>query len=99
MSAIQLDQFVRDECLRRINFFNGRLLSAEDLTVEQSANRAQARHLGVAIGTGVSYGLEVRRTEPPPGSKTKDLQVEVKAGLALNDCGEVLHLRCNQVVT
>jgi hypothetical protein len=99
MNAVQLDQFVRDDSLRRINFFNGRLLSAEDLTTEQSANRAQARHLGVAIGAGVSYGLEVARIEPAPSSKIKDLQVEVKAGLAVNRHGEALYLRCDQLVT
>src|ERR1700759_3891854 len=44
---------------RSINFFNGRLLAAEDLTSEQQYYRATQTLLGNAIGDGVVTGLEV----------------------------------------
>ena len=44
---------------RSVNFFNGRLLTGEDLTAEQQANRVAHSLLGQAAGAGVAYGLEV----------------------------------------
>lgn len=46
--------------IRNTHFFNGRLLTAEDLRVEQQANRAQRQQLGLAIGAGVVEGYDVR---------------------------------------
>jgi len=43
-----------------INFFNGRLLSGEDLSKEQSSNLEGRRRLGRAIGEGVATGLAIR---------------------------------------
>ena len=42
---------------RRVNFFSGRLLSADDLRQEQSAVSQRDRRLGTAIGSGVVRGL------------------------------------------
>ena len=44
---------------RSVNFFNGRLLTGEDLTAEQKSNRVAHSLLGQAVGSGVAYGLEV----------------------------------------
>lgn len=73
-----------------INFFNGRLLSAEDLSQEQCANRRGRRRLGRAIGDGVAFGLQVSLTassSPPPVPS-----VTIKAGLAVNREGQTLRL-------
>ena len=39
---------------RSVNFFNGRLLTGEDLTAEQQANRVAHSLLGQAAGAGGS---------------------------------------------
>ncbi len=72
------------------NFFNGRLLSAEDLSSEQKANDASRRLLGRAIGDGVAYGLEVSAASASPGTASPAITVE--AGLAVNRCGNALYL-------
>ena len=59
MSATQLQTPIVDGAIHSINFFNGRLLSARDLTLEQSAYREADLRLGKAVGEGVAYGLEV----------------------------------------
>jgi hypothetical protein len=46
--------------IRNTHFFNGRLLTAEDLRAEQRANRQQHQQLGLAAGAGVVEGLDVR---------------------------------------
>ena len=52
-----------DASVRSVNFFNGRLLSAEDLNKEKSANLEGHKQLGRALGDGIAYGLEVTRDE------------------------------------
>lgn len=71
---------------RRVNFFSGRLLSADDLRQEQSAVSQRDRRLGTAIGSGVVRGLEVR---PVPGAANL---LQIEAGLAITGCGEPLAL-------
>jgi hypothetical protein len=92
----QLEEIVPAEGIRYINFFNGRLLSGEDLSAERDAARALGRHLGQAIGDGVAFGLEVSKA---PDSPLTDSQVLIKAGLAVNREGQVLRLQCDQVVS
>jgi hypothetical protein len=75
-----------DDGLASINFFNGRLLSAEDLTTERKANREALRRLGQAIRDGVVSGLEVRT------SAAETPTVTVTAGLAINRRGDALRL-------
>lgn len=72
------------------NFFNGRLLSAEDLNSEQKANEASRRLLGKALGNGVAYGLEVSGNTGSPPSTSPVISIE--AGLAVNRCGHALSL-------
>ena len=93
MSAIELLEPFLEQGIRNTNFFNGRLLSAEDLRAEQEANRQQHQQLGQAIGEGIAYGLEVRQaidTSPPSGTAAP--LVKVSAGLALNRRGQALFL-------
>jgi len=79
-----------------INFFNGRLLSGEDLSKEQNSNLEGRRRLGRAIGEGVATGLEV---SIPPNVNTRETPyVVVKAGLAINQQGQTLSLNAETSV-
>jgi len=90
MTVTQLRTPILEGGVKSINFFNGRLLSAEDLSQEQSANKKSHQQLGQAIGDGVAYGLEVKETS---GQSTKQAPVvTISAGLALNRLGQTLHL-------
>ena len=88
-SRIDLQQPVLDGGIRSINFFNGRLLSARDLTLEQSAYREADRRLGRALGEGVAYGFEVSKAA---NFKKDSPAVSVEAGLAINRRGQTLML-------
>lgn len=74
-----------------IEFFNGRLLSGEDLSTEQSWNNARRNLLGQTIGSGIAQGLQVKLSVKPEFSGQPVVSVE--AGLALNNEGENLHLQ------
>ena len=89
MSAVDLLAPVLADGIHLNNFFNGRLLSAEDLRAEQAANRAQHTQLGRALGAGVVDGLTVRPLAPAPGQGPR---VAVAKGLALNRRGQALAL-------
>ena len=90
MSATDLQTPITDGAIRSINFFNGRLLSARDLTLEQSAHREADRRLGKAIGEGIAYGLEATK---PANFKKESPSVSVDAGLAINRLGQTLMLK------
>ena len=76
--------------IRSANFFNGRLLSSEDLNLEKSANRDARKRLGRALGDGVAFGLEVTQSS---GVSTIDQPVvTVTPGLAVNRRGQTLTL-------
>lgn len=88
-SQISLQQPILEGGIRSINFFNGRLLSARDLTREQSAHREADRRLGQAVGEGIAYGLEVSVAN---ASTRESPVVSVEAGLAVNRVGQTLKL-------
>lgn len=76
--------------LRSVNFFNGRLLTGDDLAGEQSAQGARLAQLGQLTGAGIAFGLEVQQTA---GSSTpQNPIVTVAAGLALSQSGLALSL-------
>ncbi|HYN84771.1 MAG TPA: carboxypeptidase regulatory-like domain-containing protein [Pyrinomonadaceae bacterium] len=89
MSATELLEPVLKGGIRSINFFNGRLLSAEDMSDEQAANRQGRALLGQAVGEGVAYGFEVLKSAPGPN---QEALVTVSAGLAINRRGQTLRL-------
>jgi hypothetical protein len=93
----KLKEPILDQGIRNVHFFNGRLLTANDLKAEQVAGREQRRHLGSAVGEGVVTGLEV--VLEAPGSSTADPVVAVTRGLALNRTGHVLSLPGDERVT
>ena len=81
---LQLQQPLTEGGIRSVNFFNGRLLTSKDLTREQVARREADARLGLAVGDGVAFGLDVQR-----GDGTNAV-VLVKAGLAINRLGQTL---------
>lgn len=93
----QLDETIIDHGIRNTHYFNGRLLTADDLRADQAANRQQHWQLGQAIGEGVINGLEVKLIEP--GAIGKLPVVEVSQGLALNRLGQMLALPNNEQLT
>jgi len=89
-AVLEVGQVCPELAARRVNFFSGRLLAADDLRQEQSALSQRDRWLGSALGAGVARGLQVSRATAGKGYAANLLRIE--AGLAINDCGEALAL-------
>src|SRR5437667_2548459 len=81
---------VLDAGVRTTNYFNGRLLTAQDLQADQEAGRLQRRLLGQAIGDGVVRGLYVRLIAS--GAANTAPAVAIAAGLGINRSGQALSL-------
>ena len=77
--------------VRSVNFFNGRVLSGEDLSDEQEAQRQARRLIGQAVGEGVAYGLEVSEASGDVSKAGKPV-ISVEPGLAVNRAGQTLRL-------
>jgi hypothetical protein len=91
MDQIELLEPFLQGGIRNTNFFNGRLLSAEDLRTEQAASRQQRAQLGRAVGAGVVSGLDVEAGAPDEKTSATTV-LNVSAGLALNERGQALEL-------
>lgn len=87
MKSIDLLKPILEGGVRSTNFFNGRLLSSDDLIREQAANRAWLGRLGRLVGSGVAWGLNVAPSRTP-GKPA----VLVNPGLAVNALGQTLQL-------
>jgi hypothetical protein len=85
-----LKEAIFDRDVRTVNFFNGRLLTAEDLSREQNASREERRRLGRAIGSGIAYGLEVAAA--PGSDRVSAPSVTITPGLAIDRRGQTLAL-------
>lgn len=90
VSTIELLDSILEGGIHNTNFFNGRLLAAEDLQVEQQANRQHHYQLGQSIGAGVVNGMEVSLIAN--GSSGMSPTLSIKKGLALNNKGQALYL-------
>src|ERR1044072_2669892 len=75
--------------VRSVNFFNGRLLSGEDMTTQRKADREERRRLAQAIGGGVVEGFAVRAADTRSASNPP---VTVSAGLAFDGKGDSIRL-------
>jgi hypothetical protein len=74
--------------LRRLNYFAGRLLSADDFAAEQAYHRAKLRrHNRLAHGSGVARGLTVSI-----GGPAARRAVTVKPGYGIDPAGNELEL-------
>jgi hypothetical protein len=91
MSATRLDTLFVEGALRSTNYFNGRILSREDMQRDRDAERALHERLGLALGHGIVSGLEVE-ARAIGGSSLTDPLVTVHAGLAVNRNGDTLAL-------
>ncbi|MBA3891070.1 MAG: hypothetical protein H0X64_11120, partial [Gemmatimonadaceae bacterium] len=89
VATVTTEQAITGGGIRTVNFFNGRLLTGEDLTREQQATELARLRLGRAIGSGIAYGLEV--SQAPPASTARPV-VRIEAGAAVNRLGRVLEL-------
>jgi hypothetical protein len=94
MSAIDLLEPLFTDGIATPSYFNGRVLSAEDLSQSASAQRQVDRLLGQAIGEGVAHGLEVSVVPNVDGAPA----VRAEAGLAINRRGAVVRLGTWQVI-
>jgi len=90
MATRNLAEAILDGGIRSVNFFNGRLLSGEDLSQEQEANSDERKRLGQSIGDGIVTGLEVATSTAAGSSGTP--VVTVQSGLAMNRLGQTLIL-------
>src|ERR1700741_1282112 len=91
MNTIQLQEPITAGGIQATNFFNGRLLSAEDLSHEQLMNLLGQRRLGQAVGEGVAFGLSVEKNASQ--STASNPVLTVKRGLAVNAVGQTLWLQ------
>lgn len=88
---LQLQEPIIDGGIRSVNFFNGRLLTGKDFSREQNARREADWRMGLALGDGVSFGLQIEANE----QRSKETQlpvVTIKKGLAFNREGQALRL-------
>ncbi|HZU03856.1 MAG TPA: hypothetical protein VFA10_29605 [Ktedonobacteraceae bacterium] len=90
MTTRYLTEAILDGGIRSVNFFNGRLLSGEDLSQEQEANSEERKRLGQAIGDGIVSGLEVAKSTTTGNSGLP--VVTIQPGLAINRLGQTLVL-------
>jgi hypothetical protein len=86
MKSTELLKPILDGGVRSVNFFNGRLLTGEDLTREQAASREWLGRLGRLLGAGVASGLTVSRAAPGK------VALVVSPGIAVNGLGRTLQL-------
>jgi hypothetical protein len=93
----QLNEPITENGIRITNFFNGRLLTANDLKTDQEAGRSQRWQLGRAIGDGIIEGFEVNLISA--GTPTTLPVVGVTRGLAINRKGQTLSLPDDDQVT
>ncbi len=85
--AAALNQPIVGDGIRTTNYFQGRVLSAEDLATDQVADRKRRAHLGLAIGPGVVTGLTVAIETAGPAPV-----VSVEKGIAITAEGDTVEL-------
>lgn len=93
----QLNEPITENGITNTNFFNGRLLTAQDLKTDQEAERRQRWQLGRAIGEGIVEGFEVSLVSR--GDRSTRPVVAVTKGLAINRRGQLLSLPNDDQVT
>jgi hypothetical protein len=88
--SARLGEPIVDDGIRWSNFFNGRVLSGEDLRADQVAVGRARRQLGRAVGSGVVDGLAV---EVDASSSQARPVLGVDPGLAIDLDGRAVELR------
>lgn len=87
--VVRTEEPVLTDGIPSVAFFNGRLLTGEDLTREQLATTEARLRVGRALGSGVVCGLGV--TLKPSSDRDRPV-VAVEPGRAVNARGAVLEL-------
>lgn len=82
--ALGIDSVFTTEGTTNVNFFNGRILTAEDLRSFAEAGAEHRRRLGRAIGPGLASGLRA--------TTAGGMMVRVTEGVAVNGLGDVIRL-------
>src|SRR5437588_3599468 len=93
MASANLLEAILTDGIKDTHFFNGRVLTADDLRTMQLANQSHHAQLGRAVGDGVLYGFEVTLATNAPAGPESNATVHVAAGLAFNLAGEAAALR------
>lgn len=88
MNNSQFMRSIFNEDLKAPNYFNGRLLTAEDLQKDQQAILTRQSWLGKACGYGVVEGLMVTREDTT--------NLKVTPGIGLNRQGRIMYLPKNE---
>src|SRR5690349_12570931 len=86
----ELREAFLEQGIQDTHFFNGRLLTAGDLANLQDAARRRDHQLGLAAGSGIVSGLEVRLVAD--GSDGQPPVLAVACGLALDRLGQAVAL-------
>lgn len=86
-----LGEALTQDSVRAVHFFNGRLLTASDLSRDQAARRQADAQVGAASGCGIAWGLEVNAAAPVADADSLGV-VTVEAGLAVALSGQALKL-------
>ena len=86
-----LGEAITQDSVRAVQFFNGRLLTAADLSRDQAARRQADAQVGAASGSGIAWGLEVNPAGPASDADSLGV-VTVEAGLAVALSGQALKL-------
>lgn len=88
---VALQEPFGEDAIRTVNFFNGRLLTGNDMSREQAARREADARIGLALGDGIANGFEVRFLgNIAPGGRPA---AAVKPGVAVNRQGAMLCLK------
>jgi hypothetical protein len=89
MPPTVLEQAIAEGGIRSVNFFNGRLLTGQDLSREQAARRLADQRAAQAAGQGIAWGLDVSQG---PSTTEGGASVTVQPGLAVSASGRTLWL-------
>jgi len=90
MSFKSLLEPITDQGIENTHFFEGRVLSANDLRQQVDANRRYDQQLGEVLGSGIVRGLNVSIVDSGAGASGP--VVRVQGGMGLNLEGNVLEL-------
>jgi hypothetical protein len=90
VTTVEIGSALLAQGIASVNFFNGRVLTAEDLRDEQAAQATRRLQLGRAIGEGVVSGLFVARG-------VDGTSLTVSQGLAVAPSGDALELTTGPV--
>lgn len=86
-----LGEALTRDSVRAVHFFNGRLLTASDLSRDQAARRQADAQVGAATGSGIAWGLEVNAAGPASDADSLGV-VTIEPGLAVALSGQALKL-------